>query len=243
LVAPHYELDLKHRPSISVIASGNEEGQYIGDEGFSSPTEMVEPNIYAEFDASSIQEDRLVILVAKDYGLTEKIWPGLWVKSDSGSVNKIRGVISGTSHDTICLETALLEDVSLKGWKVQSAESTKGYLINESQDKVHIQCKLQSTGDYSVHRLLGITMRYCLKSSRLHFDRLGLQVATFAYTPPMPTEQSELEFETVFTIEGLLKEGWIAKEYKTPTEIQAETIAVPQEEAVIRRGDKDVYLG
>jgi hypothetical protein len=239
MVAPYYELEPKIRPAIAVVASGNEEQQFLGDEGFSCPTAIVQPRVYATFDALSISEDGMVISVPLAYDLQSKLWPGLYVKNGS-IVRMIRGLAVKETQVDIYVTESISAGTPIKGWVAQSAETVKGYHINESVDRVRIQCKLQTTGDYSVHRLLSIVVRYCLKSSRLLFDSMGVQVATFSYTPPMPSEMTEMEFETVYTIEGLLKESWVIAEFQTPDYVQVEAAVTPDIET--EEGDDSVVL-
>ena len=225
-VMPFYELDIKRRPSISVISSGAEALMFLGDCGRQEVIHKEPPFVYLSFNASGFSSDRLSVLTSNGYNLVSKIWAGLWLEN-VGKTYKVVGVRANDDGTTyIDVATPIDQSATLPNWNVQSASSYKGYVISESMDEVTVQCKLSTTGHPSVHRLLSLIVRGIIKSSRLVFDQHGFQLATVNYSPLMATEEFESEFESVYTITGKFKDGWIDHEYETPTEIKFETEAV-----------------
>lgn len=214
-VAPFYEMDLKKRPSIVVISSGTESQQFIGDYGTQEKqTKVLKPIIYAEFDAKKIGTD--TISVAASYNLDQKLWVGVHV-AQGDQVFKLRGILKKDKNTTVLhFDEDLPEGLSLKGWKAQSADREKGYVINASIDDVTVQMKLTTNGDFSVHRLMALVLRYAIKSRRLKFDEFGMQVANFSYSPPMSTDPEEQEFESVFTLTAKFTDHWIDREFDLP---------------------------
>jgi hypothetical protein len=101
---------------------------------------------------------------------------------------------------------------------------------NASTDMVTVQMNLCTTGDPSIHRLLSIVLRYCLKSGRMDFENMGFQVPIISYTTLLPSEQTELEWESTYTIEGKFTDSWIDREYLLNDDtdnIDLHVIAVP----------------
>jgi hypothetical protein len=213
VVAPYYELDQKMRPSISVVAGGNEEQQFIGEHGsFQESCLVLSPYVYAQFDAKGrVDNDASLLQVPSSYGLTDTIWKGIYVTNGNFKA-KLEGMKVDGSTTTLYLDEDIPTDVSLKGWQAESSDRRKGYRVLASMDEVTVQCKLTTVGDYSIHRLLSIVLRYCLKSRRMLFDSYGLQVATFSYTPPIMTDPDENEFETIHTVNAKITEQWIEEE-------------------------------
>lgn len=214
-VYPFYQADMKKRPSVVVVASGAESMQFIGDFGAINLPIVTLPEIkYSEFNIKSI--DGCTVKVSSNYNLESKLWKGMYI-SALGFQAKLEGILTRDNEDTILyLDKEVPENVSLVGWSATSSDRRKGAILNASTDDVVIQCKLTTTGDFSVHRLLAIVIRYCLKIGRLKFDEMGLQVATFSYSPPMLTDQDELEYESIFSITGKFTDHWIEREFDAP---------------------------
>jgi hypothetical protein len=221
-VAPYYQLDIKRRPSIGVIAQGREEQQFLGDYGsqqvMNTQESALPPRIYATFDAIAVNSTNDGLLVAPGLKLTEKLWVGQ-ILTNGKVTTRVAGILpspDGIQPDTVLTKDMLVAPVGLQGWKAQSMERAKGIVLNASQDLVTIQLSLSTTGDMGIHRLFQNVTRYCLKRGRLLFDSYGLQVATFSHTPMVASEPNEPEFESTFTIEARYTDAWIEKEFDLP---------------------------
>lgn len=214
-VAPYYQLDATKRPSIAIVASGAENQQFIGDFGrFEQLAEKrLPPRVYASFDAKDIVNFRTGLAVSADLHLEEKLWPGL-VITNGKFYATLRGVYVADGKETmIHLEEEIPEGTALNGWRAQSFAREKGIEVHSSMDAVTVQGQLATTGDPSVHRLLGVVLRSCLKSGRHIFDAYGMQVATFSYQPIVASETTELEFTSNFQIEAKFTDSWISREF------------------------------
>jgi hypothetical protein len=215
-VAPYYQMDLKKRPSIAVVASYTEDIQFMGDYGSENPQALTLPaKKYVSFDAIDI--DGCKIVVSSALNLDKILWHGL-ILSNGKEKAKLTGILKKDNSTEIFIDKELPKNTKLSGWGAYSGIYQKGYLINSSVDTVNVQCNFQSVGDYSVHRLMATIIRACLKKQRLWFDSYGLQVSTFSQTPPILSEEAETEFQTIFTINGKVTDSWIAKEYELPDE-------------------------
>lgn len=218
-VGTHYDLDIQKLPSVAVVSSGVEEMQFIGDYGQTDTCRPIvaQPTVFASFDIKSASEDS--IFVSYYENLDKKLWIGL-VVTDGRDFFRIKSIIPGhpsgdDPKDTeIVLDKKIPDGYSLKGWKAQSLPKQTGYEVNASVDKVTVQINLSSSGAASVHRLLSILIRYCLKRGRRYFEHYGLQVPTFSYTPLMLTSPEELIYESTFTIETKVTDTWIAREFE-----------------------------
>lgn len=211
-VAPYYAIDVKRRPSISVISSGSEDTQFLGDYGFEQNMNMNMPAVvYAQWDATAISKDEMT--VTADYKLDTKLWIGMFISNGQHTV-RLTGILKKSGEPTtLFLDQELPDNTRLTAWTAKSSEKGRGATVSASMDAVTVQCKLTTNGDFSIHRLMSIVTRYCLKRGRLLFDQYGMQVASFSYTPPMLTEQDEHEFESVYTINAKFTDTWIEKEY------------------------------
>jgi hypothetical protein len=216
-VAPYYEIDLKKSPSISIVSSGVEEIQTLGDYGDNVFNQTVKPIEYLNFDATLINADE--IHVSKEYNLERKLWNGVTLTNGTES-RILKGMKVGGETDmstVLYLDTDLPTGTDMKGWLAQSSSVDKRYILSTSIDKVSVQIKLTTMGDYSIHRLLNIVLRYCLKKGRMDFENAGMQVPTFSYSPPILTEgESDIVFESVCTIEAKMPEYWIDHEFTSP---------------------------
>ena len=211
-VGPYYAIDVKRRPSIGIISSGHEDMQFLGDYGYEQNMRQDLPAVkYANWDASSISKDEMV--VTADYKLEEKLWVGMFI-SNGTETAKLTGIYKKEGQPTkLLLDRELPEHTRITYWSAMSSPKGVGAVVSASADSVTVQCKLTTNGDFSLHRLLSIVVRYCLKRGRLLFDQYGMQKATFAYTPPMLTENDEHEFESVYTITAMFTDTWIEREY------------------------------
>lgn len=212
-ILPYFVLDSKSSPSISVIASGTESQQFIGEnagymESCSRPA-YFGPVIVAEWAASFIEGN--VMGVPPELRLDSKLWPGLIVTNGQYSV-VIEGIVNSS---TLCFKTDLPSDALLTGWRATTAGTNKLYALNASVDSATVQCKLTTTGEAGDHRLLGLVLRNILKSSRLNFDKMGFQNTKISYSAMMVTNQDELEYESVYSITGDCTEHWIDRVVQT----------------------------
>jgi hypothetical protein len=234
-VAPYYQLDMKRRPCIGVVASGAEAMQFLGDAAYDSscgdPCAILPPRVYCSFDAVGIKGIRRdVLLVPQELKLETKLWPGLHITNGPFSANLIGTKTNKSGNTELYLDTELPTGIALRGWSAQSDVRSRGVKVSASTDDVRVQMTLTTTGDLGVHRLLSIVLRYCLKRGRPFFDKNGLQVATYTYTPPIMSEQSEIEFESTCTIDGKFTDHWIESEFDVPDsagDIQVNMIAHP----------------
>lgn len=242
MVAPYYDLDMKHVPRISLVSSHSESQMYLGDIGTVDPDATIQqtlaPVTYAEFDVKSISGDTL--FVSANLNLDQTLFPGLTITNNE-TTRVLQGVLVRTGQDTqLVLNQAVdTSEVSLRDWKAQSGVGARGFVLGASTDDVTVQARLNTNGDPTVHRLLALVVRNCLKRGRLWFDLYGLQVATIAQTPMIAVEDTEIEYETLFTIQGKSTDHWVIQEFDTPEFIEADTIA----DAQGAPGRTDVDLG
>jgi hypothetical protein len=214
-VVPYYQLDGVNRPCIAVVSSGNEVQQFIGDFGrFGDlPSERLPPRVYAMFDALGIDNFRTGLLVSSALGLEKLLWPGVLITNGAFSAT-LRGINTTDGQPTrVHLESEIPENTPLNGWRAQSFVREKGIEVHNSMDQVNVQCQLITTGDPSIHRLLSVVLRACLKRGRPTFDKYGMQIATFGYQPIQPSENTEMEFTSVYSVEARFTDSWIYKEF------------------------------
>jgi predicted DNA-binding helix-hairpin-helix protein len=234
-VAPYYQMDIKKRPSLSVVASYTESQQFVGDQGRTEYSMSLPARIYETFTVKRIEDQTLY--VSPELALEDKLWLGLHI-TKGNSIYKLRGILAREGQDTqlVLDRTIKSSDNTIEPWHAASARNDKIYSINSSQDDVQVQMNLQTIGDASTHRLLATVIRYCLKKQRLWLDSYGLQVSTFSQTPPILTEEGESEFQTVFTIQSKFTDSWIdyEKDLPDPTanikiELEAESSVLSEE--------------
>lgn len=242
-IAPYYEVDIKKTPSIVVINSGVEAEQFIGDQSgqflvddCNFPIQL--PRIvFTEWDASSY--NGTIMKVAKEYALDKKLWHNVFIKNGD-FISRMDGLKIEDDAHYIYLKDELPSTVPLKGWQAVSSLPQSGLLMASSMDDVTVQMKLTTTGDYSVHRLLSIVLRYCIKKSRLDFDSYGLQVATFSYSPPALSDEADMHFESVYTITGKSRDLWIEREFDFMDEAANMVVCGTAESE--SEGNEDVFL-
>lgn len=207
-VQPYYNPDSRKLPQISVIASGEENQQYIGDHGYSSlakkQTFKSNSLTVATWTAVSIDGDTMT--VPKELSLETKLWPGVYVTNGTHKV-VLRGIDDKASR--LYFESELPDNLSPEGWRAETAGSNRVCELNSSTDAVTVQCKLTTHGEPSQHRLIGILLRAILKSSRLAFDYYGFQNTKIGWSPMVLTDQDEMVFESVYSISGVYTDHWI----------------------------------
>jgi len=229
-IATFYEADMAKIPSIAIVSSGVESDRFIGDSAvYTTPrASFNDPGVFGKWSALSISGDEMT--VPNSLGLENKLWPGLIVENelDGLPTAKIEGILVRDGVTKLFLSNKLPDGISLTNWFARSSGSNKKYKLAASIDDVTIQCKLTTSGDYSVHRLLAIATRWAIKKYRLRFDDYGIQNVTFSYTPPMMTDEAQSIFETAFTISAKATDHWIDYEFLTidaSTDIKLTTIA------------------
>lgn len=221
-VQPYHRLDNQSLPVVSVVASGDESRQFIGDAGATliNPNGSVktkqtffEPRVFAKFDATSIDNNSMI--VAKAHKISETLFPRAFITNGEHSA-VVDGIIAGDAEDTICLKEDLPEGTDLTGWEATTSSRNLGYNINYSMDSVQIQCQLLTNGDPDLHRAFDTILRYCIKSQRMKFETFGIHNTKISYTPVMVAEDVENHFQSVVTINAEVTDGWIVREFLTP---------------------------
>lgn len=212
-LAPYYQEDLGKLPSIVTVARQGETQQFIGDYGSSFVSQAVlPPVVYKEFTISGFEDGRQSLLVPAATKIEDYVWPNIWI-SNGTFLAQVDHILVREGEDTkVALKKAVPEMTAFTGWKAQSGDRSRAYEVHSSMDEIEINAKLTTTGDYTVHRLLSIVTRYCLKRGRPIFNAYGLQVATFNQSMPIKEEEQPPVFSTVFTIRGKYTESWIAAE-------------------------------
>lgn len=211
-IIPYYNLDAMKNPTIAVISSGGESQQFIGDYGFQADAQQTvknSPLIIAEFTATTISGKDMT--VAPELKLNEKLWPGVVITNGEFS-NTVEGIMDAS---TICFRDEFPENISPENWTAQTSGTDRRYVINASTDSVSVQCKLTTHGDPSLHRLMSVILRGIIKSARLDFESIGFQNTKVSYGSMVLTNQDDLTFESVVTIDGIFTDHWILREYDT----------------------------
>lgn len=217
-VAPYYEADHTKIPSVVTVARTGEDQQFIGDMGFYQPEcKIFDPIEYGTFDIVGLEQDRRVLFVPEAAKVEDMLWPNIWLRNGDFKV-QVRGVHTQKGKDTrILLNSRVPEGTNYKGWVAQSSERRFGYEVHSNIEAVEVNCKLTTSGDYSLHRLMAIVTRYCLKRGRFLFESYGFQA------PKISQGMAVLEnggqdapaiFTTVFSVNGKLGEHWIANEFE-----------------------------
>jgi len=143
------------------------------------------------------------------------LWVNLWVTIGNFR-SQISGILVGDATTQILLKGDVPAGTAFRGWSAQTSSVQKQYEIHASIDNTEIQVKLTTAGEYEVHRLMAVALRYVLKQGRSRFDDLGLQVATFSQSFPMLSDQEQLVYETSFGISCKVTDTWIDHEYALP---------------------------
>jgi len=217
-ITPYYEYDVKRSPSISVVSSGSEDQQFIGDYGYNTQGPIYcKPRVYTSWDASAIDTTANTMSVSPDYSLETKLWRNVII-TDGTQMLRLDGVLAREGQDTLLYfkPTTPIVDSRLKGWQSQSDQPQTGYEISSSIDAVTIQCKLTTVGDASLHRLLQLCTRYAFKSRRLLLDSYGIQCSTLNYRPIMLEDGEEPMYSSVVSVTAKAPESWISAEYPYP---------------------------
>lgn len=215
-VAPYYEADMAKLPSIVTVASQGEQQQFLNDYGQNRGECVVLPPIkYADFVIEGFEDNRTVLLVPEALQIEKVLWPNITVANGSfaAHVDYIQ-VRSGQPTRVALKNSAAPEMIPFTGWVAQSGSRESGVEMHASIDSTIVNAQLTTTGDYSVHRLMSIVTRYCLKRGRLLFDYYGLQTAKFSQGMPILLSDQPPIYQTTFTISGQFTEHWIANRYE-----------------------------
>lgn len=224
-VGPHYNMDLRQKPSISVIASYAEDQIFIGGGHDLQQIGEIQPRVVQRFDAHQIKTDS--VMVSKGYNLTTKFWHGL-VAVNGADEFKIIGIIrapEGTDYDELLFDRMFSEEelarITPATWVMATGTRSITAEMHASIDKITVQMRLVTTGDYEVHRLMATVTRWALKWGRstLLFQRYGIMEPIFSQTPPVGTDDQEPEMETVFTLNGQMTDSWLARTTVSPERI------------------------
>lgn len=212
-IAPYYQADLEKIPSLVFVSRTGENQQYIGDYGHEQVGAITAaPIVYVEFDAKAV--DRYALIVPKGLRIEEKIWKNVILKQGDFLAGVCAIHVKEGEDTRILLDKDVPPGLPLAGWKAQSSEKITNYTINSSTDDTELVAKLTTTGDYSVHRLMATVVRYCLKSARLLFESYGFQTPRIQQGMPTLADDTQMVYETIFTITGKVTDHWIAHEYQ-----------------------------
>lgn len=234
-VMPYYEADMQKLPSVVVAHKPNEGTQFIGDYGSVAESGVeLPPQFVMQFDAVQISDN--LLSVPASLNVEKTLWSNLWVYN-SGFMSQITGIAPGSgSTPTVIALKDTITTTTLKGWVAQTAETKKMYEVHSSIDNTDIQAKLTTIGEYGNHRVMATAIRYVLKQGRMHFNDLGLQVATFGQSFPILTDGDQQTYETTFTISCKVTDSWIDHEFtpsRSSDRICEDTVATsPGEEDV-----------
>lgn len=227
-VAPYYEMDINRLPAIYVVCSGEESQQFIGDTGqqgmcLKGDFDM-SPTIYEKWTASFYEDD--VMYVAKDYNLKEKLWRNVFIVNEGfhsqlagiQNVKKtVAGYPNGVEYTALYLKDPIPEGTDLTRWKSQSDIKRFRTNLAASVDRVTVQCKLMTSGDVHLHRILSVILRYCIKSNKgvFHCNHMYNPVVNYGYPSPID-EIPDVGFESIVSMEVDVGEHWIDKIYELP---------------------------
>ena len=82
-------------------------------------------------------------------------------------------------------------------------------------DTTKVNVSLTTAGDYALHRLLVVLLRYCLKASRLDFENSGMQTPSFSQQPPILVDEAQMIWQTSFIMTAISTDYWINQEFIT----------------------------
>ena len=208
-IRPANEADIGKLPSIAIMSYQNESQQFVGDYGASMEQCNIHeyaPETIHTFDVISYSGD--TIKAAKGQGTFEKIWPRLHAKQGD-FVSRILQLHETDTEVVITMEDNIPVGTPYKGWQAVTSKTHKFYDIGASLESVKVNVTLTTAGDYSLHRILVVLLRYCLKSSRLQFETMGLQTPTFSQQPVILVDDTQMIWQTPFMIQAVTADYWI----------------------------------
>lgn len=211
-VRPVYESDMAKFPSIVIAAHQGESQQFIGDEGGDALVQEMAPQVLLSFKATQFVND--IIMVSDNQNVEETVWPSLYFRSGT-FVSKILRVYKVEGTPTMVhvqTDRPIPSGTSLRSCEVITTPNQQWYHFNSSIDDVTVSATLSTAGDHAIHRLMCIVLRYCLKSGRLIFDSYGMQVATFSQQPVQLADDTQMIWQTNFTIQAKATDHWIVQD-------------------------------
>lgn len=214
-----YRLDTAKVPNISVMFEGGTENQqFMGEYGYHQSLPIT-PEIYGSFHASGVSEDGELIIPG-DYDLTNKIWPGLYIKNKNVT-RQITGIVKTDGYTLTLNEPVTLSD-GLDSWKIYSSVSTKTREVGVSLDRITIKVYLDVPGDPEACEVVSCILRNILKHSRLILDVYGINAPTFGYSAMGKNESyvGQNVWTVEFTISALMTDQWILSTTKGVDRLQ-----------------------
>ena len=211
-VRPVYESDMAKFPSIVIAAHQGESQQFIGDEGGDAMVREVAPQVLLDFNATQFAGD--MIIASDNQGVEETVWPGLYFRSGAfvAKILRVYKVVGTPTLVNVQIDRPIPSGTSVRGCEVITTPNQQWYHFNSSIDDVVVSATLSTAGDHAIHRLMCIVLRYCLKSGRLLFDSYGMQVATFSQQPVTLADDTQMIWQTNFTIQAKATDHWITQD-------------------------------
>lgn len=209
MVRPIYELDMNKIPSIVIASYQGESSQFIGNYGTELAAEQYDPSTVLTFDA--IRNENGSIVTTSNQNVLETVWPNLYFTS-GGFASKITQVVDKQSEVWLTLQDEAPVGTPLKACSIKTSLNQKWYVINSSIDMIKASVTLTTAGEHSIHRLMTVLLRYCLKSGRMLMETQGLQTPTFSQRPVQLADNEQLIWQTEFTVEAKATDHWIESE-------------------------------
>ena len=203
-----YRLDTAKVPNISVMFEGGTENQqFIGEYGYHESI-AVTPAYYGTFHASGISDDGGLI-ISQDYDLTNKLWPGLYIKNNNVT-RQVTEMLKNGDY-TVSLNSPVTLADGLDSWKIYSSVTTKQREVGVSLDRITIKIYLDVPGDPEACEVVSCIMRNILKHSRLVLDVYGINAPSFSYTAIGKNESytGQNVWTVEFAISALMTDQWI----------------------------------
>lgn len=230
-VQPNYTMNIDTYPCVVIAAAYTEDQEFLGDFGQFMGLEdsglsgdfTVAPNNYAQFDATAIQGDE--ILLDPSYKIENSIFTGLYAVNKKISV-KITGINPKAEGGcSLHLEKKLPAGAPLKGWKVQNLPRKVQATLHASQNAVQAQISLFTSGDAELHRVYAQIIRYCLKRGRQTLEQWGLQNTSFGQQPATVAVDEGPIFQSSFSMQAVQTDSWIADDWISAQQIDVITFA------------------
>jgi hypothetical protein len=239
-ITPYLEADISRTPAIYVVSEGGEDIQVIGDMGlqdqYSSNSCVINPMEYAHWTSSRYSDDEMI--VSSSYELKKKLWRNVFIRNGS-QIYQLRGIRDDGTETVLYLDRPVDTNLPLVGWVAQSDERAFGCDLGFSADGVEVKCMIQSTGDFQVHRILQIIVRYAIKKNRLNFINHNMQLASVSYSIPNASGDVPNIFTSYVNMRCTCTEHWIQREYALPDRSMGVEV-----EVVANRGNEyDISLG
>ena len=223
-IRPAHEADMTKLPAISVLYYQDESQQFIGDYGSQQESEHIneyEPETICEFDVTAYETNTLTFVQGQ--GTYDAIWPNLFAKNGN-FVSRITNI----SNTDMQLVDNVPSGTPFRNWQAITSENKKLYEIHASMDTTKVNVSLTTAGDYALHRLLVVLLRYCLKASRLDFENSGMQTPSFSQQPPILIDSEQLIWQTPFIISARITDYWIFNEQIVNNSPKIDLVITPE---------------